>query len=132
MIKIKKNTNRRRHRLENKLPFSDASPWFLLLALVMLGGVMWVHYTIQLVQRGETIRDMEKQLVEMGRKNEALRGRIARLSTITALQERCRELAKDETLTPLVKISPENIVQSRLPVRNVADLEMDSEPVAAR
>ena len=121
-----KNTNRRR-RLENNVPVRDFSPWFLLLVLVALGGFTWVYYRNQIFQRGETIGKMEKELVELGRKNEALRGRVAQLSTIAALQKRCQDMA-----IKMDKISLENIVTLPLPARNVADVEMDSNPFAAR
>ena len=103
------NANRRR-RFENNVPVRAFSPWFLLLLLVALGGFTWVYYKNQLIHRGEMIRSMEKELVALGRKNEGLRGRIAQLSTQTALQKRCQ----DGTIQ-MVRIAPENIVHVEWP-----------------
>ena len=119
--------NTRRHRYENNVPVRALSPWLLVLVLVALGGFTWVYYKNQLIHRGASIRAMEKKLVELGRANEALRGKIAQLSTISKLEERQRA-----GVIKMVKIAPENIVYVRFPVRDVAEIETNSNPVARR
>ena len=102
--------NNRRHRLDNNVPVRAFSPWLLIAILALLGGMTWVYYRNQLVRRGEGIGRMERELVELGRKNEALRGRIAQLSTYSALQKACN----DGTIK-MIKIAPANIVHVDFP-----------------
>ena len=119
-----------RRRLENSVPVRAFSPWLLVAVLVVLGGLTWVYYKNQLIYRGEQIRSMEKELVALGRQNEALRGRIAQLSTYAALEKR----RVDGTIK-MVKIAPENIVQIRFPGGDVAEIgeeEFNFNPVATR
>ena len=105
--------NNRRRRLEsNNVPVGAYSPWFLIAILALLGGMTWVYYRNQLVRRGESIGRMEKELVELGRKNEALRGRIAQLSTYSALKKACN----DGTIK-MIKIAPTSIVPVDFPRR---------------
>jgi len=105
--------NNRRRRLEsNNVPVGAFSPWLLIAILALLGGMTWVYYRNQLVRRGEGIGRMEKELVDLGRKNEALRGRIAQLSTYSALQKAC-----NEGTIKMVKILPASIVHVDFPRR---------------
>jgi len=105
------STNRRR-RLENTVPVGAFSPWLIIAVLALLGGMTWVYYKNQLVHRGESIGKMERELVELGRKNEALKGRIAQLSTYSALQKACN----DGTIK-MIKILPASIVHVDFPRR---------------
>jgi len=105
------STNRRR-RLENTVPVGAFSPWLIIAVLALLGGMTWVFYRNQLVRRGENISKMEKELVELGRKNEALKGRIAQLSTYAAMQKAC-----NDGIIKMVKIVPSSIVHVDFPRR---------------
>ena len=102
----------RRRRLENTVPVGAFSPWLIIAILLLLGGMTWVYYKNQLVNRGETIRAMEEELASLGRKNEALKGRIAQLSTYSALQKCCN----DGTIK-MIKIAPASIVHVDFPRR---------------
>lgn len=84
----------------------------IIAALALSAGMTWVYYRNQLVHRGESIANMEKELVELGRKNEALKGRIAQLSTYSALQKAC-----NDGVIKMVKIAPANIVHVDFPRR---------------
>ena len=102
--------NNRRRRLENNVPVGAYSPWLLIAILALLGGMTWVYYKNQLFNRGQNIRAMEEELAGLSRKNEALRGRIAQLSTYSALQKCCN----DGTIR-MIKILPESIVHVDFP-----------------
>lgn len=104
----------RRRRLENTVPVGAFSPWLIIAVLALMGGMTWVYYKNQLVNRGGEIQAMENELAALSRKNEALVGRIAQLSTCSALQKRCN----DGTIR-MVKILPTSIVQVDYP--NPAD-----------
>jgi len=103
------STNRRR-RLENTVPVGAFSPWLILAILALMGGMVWVYYKNQLNYRGNEILAMERELGSLGRKNEALMGRIAQLSTCAALQRRCAE-----GTIKMVKILPASIVHVDYP-----------------
>jgi hypothetical protein len=109
------STNRRR-RLENTVPVGAFSPWLLIAIIAVLGGMTWVYYKNQLFHRGEKIRSMETELVGINRKNEALKGRIAQLSTYAALQKCCN----DGTIK-MIKIAPASIVHVDFPHRGGAN-----------
>ena len=83
--------NNRRRRLENNVPVGAYSPWLLIAILALVGGLTWVYSKNQLFHRGQYIRSMEEELAGLSRKNEALRGRIAQLSTYSALQKCCND-----------------------------------------
>jgi len=102
--------NNRRRRLENTVPVGAFSPWLIIAVLALLGGMTWVYYKNQLVNRGGTIRTMEQELAGLSRKNEALRGKIAQLSTFAALQKCCN----DGTIK-MIKIAPASIVHVDFP-----------------
>ena len=104
--------NNRRRRLENNVPVGAYSPWLLIAILALLGGMTWVFYKNQLFNRGQHIRGMEEEMACLSRKNEGLKGRIAQLSTFSALQKCCN----DGTIR-MVKILPENIVHVDFPRR---------------
>ena len=104
--------NNRRRRLENNVPVGAYSPWLLLAILALMGGLTWVYCKNQLFNRGQSIHAMEEKLVGLSRKNEALRGRIAQLSTYSALQKCCN----DGTIK-MVKILPASIVHVDFPRR---------------
>jgi len=109
------STNRRR-RLENTVPVAAFSPWLIIAALAISGGMTWVYFTNQLVSRGGSIGVMEKERSGLIRKNEALKGRIAQLSTFSALQKCCN----DGTIK-MVKIMPSSIVHVDFPRRGGAN-----------
>ena len=104
--------NNRRRRLENNVPVGAYSPWLLIAILALMGGLTWVYSKNQLFNRGQYIRSMEEELAGLSRKNEALRGRIAQLSTYSALQKCCN----DGTIK-MVKILPTSIVHVDFPRR---------------
>jgi len=104
--------NNRRRRLENNVPVGAYSPWLLIAILALVGGLSWVYSKNQLFNRGQYIRSMEEELAGLSRKNEALRGRIAQLSTYSALQKCCN----DGTIR-MVKILPASIVHVDFPRR---------------
>ena len=104
--------NNRRRRLENNVPVGAYSPWLLIAILALVGGLSWVYSKNQLFNRGQYIRSMEEELAGLSRKNEALRGRIAQLSTYSALQKCCN----DGTIK-MVKILPTSIVHVDFPRR---------------
>ena len=108
-------TNRRR-RLENTVPVGAYSPWLIIAVLALLSGMTWVYYKNQLVNRGGTIRVMEEELATLNRKNESLKGRIAQLSTYSALQKCCN----DGTIK-MIKITPACIVHVDFPRRSGAN-----------
>jgi len=96
--------NRRRHA--NPFPMRALSPWFVIAAILLIGGMTWVYFKNQLVTRGREIKDMEKQLVELNTGIEALRPKIAALSSRTALQHRL-----DEGVIQMIPIRQDRIVQ---------------------
>ena len=104
--------NNRRRRLENNVPVGAFSPWLLIAVMLLVVGMTWVYFKNQLFTRGQNIRAMEEELVGLSRKNEALRGRIAQLSTYSALQKCCN----DGTIR-MIKILPSNIVHVDFPRR---------------
>ena len=104
-------TNRR--RFQNTVPVEAFSPWLIIAVLALLAGMTWVYFRNQLVRRGEDIAKMEKELVELGRKNEALKGRIAQLSTYSAMQKAC-----NDGIIKMVKITPASIVHVDFPRRS--------------
>ncbi len=104
--------NNRRRRLENNVPVGAFSPWLLIAVLFLMVGLTWVYFKNQLFNRGQNIRAMEEELATLTRKNEAVRGRIAQLSTYSALQKCCN----DGTIR-MIKILPANIVHVDFPHR---------------
>lgn len=102
----------RRRRLENSVPVRDFSPLLLVAILAVLGGITWVYFKNQIYHRGEMIRSMESELAGLSRKNEAIKGRIAQLSTYSALQKCCN----DGTIK-MIKIAPASIVHVDFPRR---------------
>jgi hypothetical protein len=99
-----------RRRLENTVPVGAFSPWLIIAILVLMGGMTWVYYKNQIVNRGGEIKAMENELAALGRKNEALTWRIAQLSGCAALQKRL-----DEGFIKMVKIAPASIVHVDFP-----------------
>ena len=104
--------NNRRRRLENNVPVGAYSPWLLIAILALLGGMTWVFYKNQLFNRGQHIRGMEEEMACLSRKNEGLKGRIAQLSTFSALQK-----AGSSVRRSFDKILPSNIVHVDFPRR---------------
>ncbi|MCX6966173.1 MAG: hypothetical protein NTZ46_00050 [Verrucomicrobia bacterium] len=104
--------NNRRRRLENNVPVGAFSPWLLIAVVALMGGMTWVYFKNQLFTRGQNIRAMEEELATLSRKNEAVRGRIAQLSTYSALQKCCN----DGTIK-MIKIIPASIVHVDFPRR---------------
>ena len=78
--------------------------------LALMGGMTWVYYKNQIVNRGGEIKALENELSALGRKNEALTWRIAQLSGCAALQKRM-----DEGFIKMVKIAPACIVHVDFP-----------------
>ncbi len=112
-------SNNRRRRLENNVPVGAFSPWLIVAAIAVLGGLTRVYYKNQIVHRGENIGRMEKELSELNRKNDALRSRIAQLTTYSALQK----CFNDGTIK-MIKIAPTSVVHLDYPraTRNVASV----------
>ena len=117
----------RRRRLENTVPVGAFSPWLIVAILAVLGGMTWVYYKNQLFHRGEMIRSMETELAGLTRKNEALKGRIAQLSTYSALQKCCN----DGTIK-MIKIAPASIVHVDFPRRGGNEIRAVSNEGASR
>ena len=98
-------SNKRRHNA-NEVPIRALSPWLVFALILLVGGMTWVHSRNQLVTRGREIKEMEKQLRDLTIKNEALRPRIAALSSRTALQRRI-----SDGFIKMVPITQDRIVQ---------------------
>lgn len=105
-----------RRRLENTVPVGAFSPWLIIAILALMGGMTWVYYKNQIVNRGGEIKSLENELSAMSRKNEALTWRIAQLSGCAALQKRM-----DEGFIKMVKIAPASIVHVDFPHPGVAN-----------
>jgi len=107
----------RRRRLDNTVPVAAFSPWLLVAAIAIFGGLTRVYYKNQIVHRGEGISKMESELNTLTRKNDALKNRIAQLTTYSALQK----CFNDGTIK-MIKIAPASIVHVNFPTgnRNVA------------
>lgn len=82
------------------------SPWFVVAAILLLGGMTWVYFKNQLVTRGREIKDLEKQLAELNTGIEALRPKIAERSSRNSLQRRL-----DEGFIKMIPIKQDRIVQ---------------------
>jgi len=79
----------------------------MVIALVALvGGLSWVYLTNQRHTRGNEIKDLERQLATLRLDNEALRTKIATLSSRPALQRRM-----NEGFIKMVPITQDRIVQ---------------------
>ena len=104
-----------RRRLENTVPVGAFSPWLIIAILVLVGGMTWVYYKNQIVNRGGDIKVLETELNTLARKNEALTWRIAQLSGCAALQKRM-----DEGFIKMIKIAPASIVHVDFPHRSIA------------
>lgn len=107
----------RRRRLDNTVPVAAFSPWLIVAAIAILGGLTRVYYKNQIVHRGESISKMESELSTLNRKNDALKNRIAQLTTYSALQK----CFNDGTIK-MIRIAPASIVHVAFPAgnRNVA------------
>ena len=117
-----------RRRLENTVPVGAFSPWLIIAILALMGGMTWVYYKNQIVNRGGDIKAMENELSALGRQNEALTWRIAQLSGCAALQKRM-----DEGFIKMVKIAPASIVHVDFPHPGVAsEIRAVSNEVARR
>jgi len=119
-----------RRRLENTVPVGAFSPWLLIAILALMGGMTWVYYKNQIVNRGGDIKGLENELSTLGRQNEALKWRIAQLSGCSALQKRM-----DEGFIKMVKIAPASIVHvdfPHSPVANGSEIRAVSNEVARR
>lgn len=119
-----------RRRLENTVPVGAFSPWLIIAILALMGGMTWVYYKNQIVNRGGDIKGLENELSTLGRQNEALKWRIAQLSGCSALQKRM-----DEGFIKMVKIAPASIVHVDFPhpaVANGSEIRAVSNEVARR
>lgn len=107
----------RRRRLDNTVPVAAFSPWLLVAAIAIFGGLTRVYYKNQIVHRGESISKMEHELADLNRKNDSLKNRIAGLTTYSALQK----CFNDGTIK-MIRIAPASIVHVNFPGanRNVA------------
>ena len=117
----------RRRRLDNTVPVAAFSPWLLVAAIAILGGLTRVYYKNQIVHRGESISKMERELADLSRKNDSLKNRIAQLTTYSALQK----CFNDGTIK-MIRIAPASIVHVNFPGanRNVAGVASDIRAVS--
>jgi hypothetical protein len=103
----------RRRRLDNTVPVGAFSPWLVVAVIAILGGLTRVYYKNQIIHRGDGITKMERELDTLNRKNDALKNRVAQLTTYSALQK----CFNDGTIK-MVKIAPASIVHVNFPAAN--------------
>lgn len=104
-----------RRRLENTVPVGAFSPWLIIAVLALMGGMTWVYYKNQIVNRGGDIKALENELSALERKNGAMSLKIAQLSGCGTLQKRL-----DEGFIKMIKIAPASIVHVSFPQPAVA------------
>ena len=98
--------SRNRRRNQNQVPIGAFSPWMVIALVALVGGLSWVYLTNQRHTRGNEIKDLERQLATLRLDNEALRTKIATLSSRPALQRRM-----NEGFIKMVPITQDRIVQ---------------------
>lgn len=96
--------NRRRH--SNQVPVRALSPWVVLCAIALIGGLSWVNIKNQIFTKGQEIKRLESQLAEIETQSKALDSRIAILSSRTALQKRV-----SDGFIKVIPIAQERVVQ---------------------
>jgi len=99
--------NRRRH--SNQVPVRALSPWLILSAILLIGGMSWVNIKNQIFTKGQEIKRLESQLAEIETQGKALDSRIAVLSSRTALQKRV-----SDGFIKVIPIVQEKVVQVNL------------------
>jgi len=105
--------NYRRHN--NKVPMRALSPWLIMAILALIGGMTWVYFKNQQQTRGNEIKALERELAALNTENEALRPKIAELSSRKALQIRL-----NEGFVKMVPITQAAIVQVALQQNNAS------------
>ena len=82
------------------------APWLVIAAIALLGGMTWVYFRNQLVTSGREIKSLEGQIAALETDIEALRPKIAQLSSRTALQARL-----DEGFIKMIPIAQDRILR---------------------
>lgn len=98
--------SRNRRRYNNTVPMRTLSPGIVIAVIALIGGMTWVYFKNQLHTRGREINELEKTLASLNTQNEALRPKIAALSSRSALQRRLQE-----GFVKMVPITQDRIVQ---------------------
>jgi len=118
--------SRNRRRNTNPVPIRALSPGLVLAAICLIGGMTWVYFKNQLVTRGKEIKALETELANLNIQNEALRPRIAELSSRTALQKRL-----NEGFIKLIPIPQDRIVQVSLGARSAREVALVGNEIRA-
>jgi len=91
-------SNRRRHA--NVLPIASLATWIIVAAFACCAGLYYVYCKHQLLERGNQIHGLERELAELKNLNECAKTRIDMLSSPAALrQRRTQDLAKYVEIT---------------------------------
>lgn len=96
--------NRRRHA--NAVPLASIATWILLAAFFGTTGVYYVYCKNRLHVTGATIKRLERERDDLRNHNEAMRSRIALLSSRAELQRLYNNGA-----IKLIPITPDRIVR---------------------
>lgn len=80
------STNRRRHA--NAIPVASFAMWGVIALFVLGGGLAYVWCKNQIYTAGTEIKELERQLAELGNKNEVAASKIAQLLSTAKIQER--------------------------------------------
>jgi len=83
--------SRNRRRSQNQVPIGTLSPWILVAAILLVGGLVQVYFKNQAVARGNEMKKLEREILDTREQNKALYARIVELSSRTALQKRVKE-----------------------------------------
>jgi hypothetical protein len=100
------SVNKRRHA--NAVPIASFVTWVIMAIFVGGSGVGYVWCKNQLHTTGSSIKNLERELVDLRNKNEVSRAHIAQLSSTKALQDRF-----DTGFIKLSKITDDRITTIR-------------------
>lgn len=81
----------RSERHESVLPVAPLMRWLVLVVFIGLLGLCYVQMKIRLTAAGNEQRELERELLQMGEKNQVLQSQVTRLSSRAALQARMEE-----------------------------------------
>lgn len=97
------STNRRKHA--NAIPLASLATWCIVALFFLGGGLAYVWCKNQLYTTGSEIKALERELVELKKKNEVALSKISQLCSTAQVQER---FARGEI--KLVPITQDRIV----------------------